>query len=151
MWAWSCSLQIHRARPSWRIKAGDPGGGRDAVGINTGSVTPEIKPYESFCVPTDKDEESQEKGTPIHIFATAFTGADVPVIIPRPPDDERLMSDKHISLKAQNSLKKLKRTEIDTKKELFKEKRLAVRKKVRDKFCNFLCCCGSSSEVDVSY
>jgi hypothetical protein len=51
---WSCSLQIHRARPSWRIKAGDPGGGRDAGGIDTGSVTPEIKPYESFCVPTDK-------------------------------------------------------------------------------------------------
>ncbi len=47
-------LQIHRARPSWRIKAGDPGGGGDAGGINSGSVTHEIKPYELFCVPTDK-------------------------------------------------------------------------------------------------
>ena len=51
---WSCFLQILRARPSWRIKAGDPGGGGDASGINIGSVTTEIKPYDSFCVPTDK-------------------------------------------------------------------------------------------------
>jgi len=59
-----------------------------------------------------------------------------------------LQSDKHITLKAQNSLKKLRRTAVDIKKELFKEKRLAVKKKVRDKLCNLLYCCGSSSEVD---
>ena len=52
------------------------------------------------------------------------------------------------SLKAQNSLKKLERIAVDNKRELFKEKRLAVRKKLRDKLCNLLCCCGSSSEVD---
>jgi len=52
-------------------------------------------------------------------------------------------------LKEQNSLKKLRRIAVDTKKELFKEKRLAVKKKVRDKLCNLLCSCGSSSEVDV--
>ncbi len=54
------------------------------------------------------------------------------------------------TLKAQilNPLKKLRRTAVDIKKELFKEKRLAVKKKVRDKLCNLLYCCGSSSEVD---
>ncbi len=52
-------------------------------------------------------------------------------------------------MKAQNSLKKLRRIAVDTKKELFKEKCLAVKKKVRDKMCNLLCCCGASSKVDV--
>lgn len=48
----------------------------------------------------------------------------------------------------QNSLKKLKTVAVDYKKDLFKEKRLAVRKKLPDKLCNLLCCCGSSNEVD---
>ncbi|KAA6419989.1 MAG: hypothetical protein FRX49_10011 [Trebouxia sp. A1-2] len=143
---------ICRARPSCKIKAGDSGGGGQASGINTGSVTTEIKPYKSFCVPTEKDQESHEQVKPIDVFATALTGADAPkaqVVIPRPPDDERLMSDKHITLKAQNSLKKLKRTALGTKKALFKEKRLVVKQKMRDKLCNLLSWCGSSSEVNV--
>ncbi|KAL0025311.1 hypothetical protein WJX79_004425 [Trebouxia sp. C0005] len=143
---------ICRARPSCKIKAGDSGGGGQASGINTGSVTTEIKPYKSFCVPTEKDQESHEQVKPIDVFATALTGAGAPkaqVVIPRPPDDERLMSDKHITLKAQNSLKKLKRTALGTKKALFKEKRLVVKQKMRDKLCNLLSWCGSSSEVNV--
>ncbi|KAL0038281.1 hypothetical protein WJX77_000180 [Trebouxia sp. C0004] len=47
------------------------------------------------------DEEHHEQVTPIDIVATGFTGADAPkqpVIIPRPPGDERLMSDKLRSL-----------------------------------------------------
>ncbi|DBA76972.1 TPA: hypothetical protein ACH3X1_009565 [Trebouxia sp. C0004] len=90
----------------------------------------------------EMDEEHHEQVTPIDIVATGFTGADAPkqpVIIPRPPGDERLM----------NSLMKFKRNAVDTKKELCKEKHLAVRKRVWDKLCNLLCCCVPSSEVDV--